>query len=353
MTIRRSTAAVVAAIAAASVGHAAGYSGEYVFGDSLSDIGNAAEGLGANFPNPPSYGDSFTNGPVAVQRLAGNLGLPALTPSLWLTGFSDIHGLFGPGYVPGTDYAVGGATAAASAVGGIPAINLPRQVAAYSAVSGLVADPKALYVVMIGGNDVREAVLKGTGAAALAAGVTTELATLEALANEGAANLLVVNVPNVGISPEFNQENPSLAGLATQYSQQYDSALAMGLAALTLPTGTKLTDFDLYDFNAGVIANAAAEGITDVTDPCYTATPYTAASTTACGPNGANIGAFAFWDDIHPTATIHALWSDGFAADLAAVPEPNVWAMMILGLAGLGAAVRRRRATCAIGAVER
>jgi phospholipase/lecithinase/hemolysin len=102
-----------------STARAADFSAEYVFGDSLSDRGNIAElenvlnfqmhgfFLG-NFPDPPSNHDSFTNGPVAVQVLAQSLGLNA-NPSLWLTGFQDPAGLF-PGFTPGTNYAVGGAT---------------------------------------------------------------------------------------------------------------------------------------------------------------------------------------------------------------------------------------------------
>lgn len=97
--------------AMASSALAAPYSAEYVFGDSLSDRGNLAEAVyHSNFPNPPSSHDSFTNGPVAVQVLAQSFGLNA-DPSLWLTGFRDVYGLFGgASYVPGTNYAVAGAT---------------------------------------------------------------------------------------------------------------------------------------------------------------------------------------------------------------------------------------------------
>ena len=64
------------ALIALSAAQAAGFSAEYVFGDSLSDNGNLAELLRiGNFPNPPSFHDSFTNGPVAVARLAQHLGL--------------------------------------------------------------------------------------------------------------------------------------------------------------------------------------------------------------------------------------------------------------------------------------
>jgi phospholipase/lecithinase/hemolysin len=51
------------ALLAASAAQAADFSAEYVFGDSLSDNGNLASVFGTNFPNPPSFHNSFTNGP--------------------------------------------------------------------------------------------------------------------------------------------------------------------------------------------------------------------------------------------------------------------------------------------------
>ena len=152
-------------------------------------------------------------------------------------------------------------------------INLPQQVAAFSARSGNVADPAALYVVMIGGNDVRNAALQGTGAAAVAAGVASELAAVASLSSVGAKNILVVNVPDFGLTPEFAQDNPSLAATATSFSQLYDRQLAAGLATMTLPAGSDLSQFDLYGFNNAILASAASHGFTDTTDRCYTNTP--------------------------------------------------------------------------------
>ena len=163
--VRSSILALAAALASAplvSAARAGDFSAEYVFGDSLSDNGNLAELLNVenyaehghyfgNFPNPPSFHDSFTNGPVAVAGLAQNLGL-SLTPSLWVTGFKDPAGLFGgPSFAPGTNYAVAGAL---SATPSPVSINLLSQIGAYSAYTSGHADPNALYVVMIGGNDV-------------------------------------------------------------------------------------------------------------------------------------------------------------------------------------------------------
>ena len=301
----------------------------YAFGDSLSDNGNLAAGLHTTFPNPPSFNNSFTNGPVAVQLLAESLGLTA-NASLWLTA---------PSVPAGTNYAVGGATSAAFAVGGSMGINLPQQVGAYSAFVSDHADPNALYVVMIGGNDVRNAALQGTGAGAITDGVDTEVTEISTLADEGAKHFLGVNVPNVGIIPEFAQENPGLAAEATTFSQLYDTDLAAQLQTLELTPGTNLTDFDLFGFNANILADAAAHGFTNTTDPCYafTGLPTSTASNTGCDTG--NIDSFVYWNDIHPTAPVQALWAQGLRA---AVPEPSTWAMLLIGFSGLAFAGYRR-----------
>lgn len=305
------------------------YTAEYVFGDSLSDNGNIAAAFGVSFPNPPSYHDSFTNGPVAVQWLAQAMGL-SLEPSLWTTA---------PASVSGTNYAVGGATAAT----GIAPFNLPQQVGAYSLYNGGVGDPDALYVVMIGGNDLRNAARDGTGAAAITAGVNTELAAISALALEGARNFLIVNVPNVGVIPEFTQDHPSLAADATAYSRSYNAQLAGGLAALesTLLGGASVDLFDLYGFGEDILANAAAFGFTNTTDPCFTDTPSSAATTAGCGPGGANIDQYIYWDKVHPTARLHRLWAQAFGQSLGVVvpvPEISTWSMLLVAFAGIGVA---------------
>lgn len=311
----------------ASAARAADFSAEYVFGDSLSDNGNLASigpSIGLTFTDPPSFNNSFTNGPVAVQLLAESLGLSA-NASLWLTSPTP----------QGTNYAVGGATSATPPKG---VINLLNQVDAYSAFESGRADSNALYVVMIGGNDVRNAAL-GAGAGAVTAGVQAELAAISTLNGEGAEHFLVVNVPNVGLIPEFTEAdppNPTQVADATMFSQMYNADLAGGLAGLDLGGEATLTDFDLYDFNANILANA---GFTNTTDPCYSNTPGSTASNTGCST--ANIDSFVYWDAIHPTARIHALWAAGFEA---AVPEPSTWAMLLIGFLALGFAGYRRGA---------
>jgi phospholipase/lecithinase/hemolysin len=339
MSIRRtSVAAWIAAVLLSSISatQASPYTAEYVFGDNLSDNGNLAEVFyHQNFPNPPSYHDSFTNGPVAVAQLGGSLGL-TVAPSLWVTGFSDTFNLFGgPSYSAGTNYAVGGATAQAQAVGGSPGINLPQQVGAFNALTAAHADPNALYVIMIGSNDVRDATLNNTGAPAISTGVATEIAAVQTLADEGASNLLVVNVPDIGATPEFALNDPSLAHVATDLTQLYNASLAAGLTSLSL-AGLKL--FDLYGFNMSLLDNAASNGLSDTTNPCFVGTPLTTATTPQCGPNGVNIGDLAYWDPSNPSGTVHTLWADGLEAaiDVAATPVAEPASIAILGVGVVG-----------------
>lgn len=48
----------------------------FVFGDSLSDIGNSYDQtFGLLPPDPPYFEGRFSNGPLAVETLAQNLGL--------------------------------------------------------------------------------------------------------------------------------------------------------------------------------------------------------------------------------------------------------------------------------------
>lgn len=337
------------------------YSGIYVFGDSLSDRGNLAEtgfvqtSVGyplINYPNPPSNHDSFTNGPVAVQVLAQSFGLNA-DPSVFVTGFKDVNNLFGGlSYVPGTNYAVANATAAAAPpAGGVPGANLPQQVGAYGSFSGGKADAAALYVLFAGGNDVRNAALSGksrTGPASVTAGVNAEVTALQTLETAGARKFLVVNVPDVGNIPEFQKENPTKAAAATTYSQQFDTQLAAGIAGVVNPAGTTIVQFDLYSF-ANAIQAAALAGklpITNTTDFCYTQAPIGTATTTACGPGAVNIDQLYFWDHIHPTGYVQNLWGQGFAQALAGtpltLPVPAPAGAAVAGL--LAMAWMRRRA---------
>jgi len=159
----------------------------YVFGDSLSDTGNLASIAGA-FPQPPYFENRVTNGLVAVEIMANRLGLPLQT---------SLH-LLGP--ASGTNYAV-----AAAKVTRNESIDLNTQVALFLANHGGVAPANALYVMFIGGNDIRQArsTADWTAAVQLLDEAAKTIATeMQVLAASGAKNWLVVNSSDIGRIPE-------------------------------------------------------------------------------------------------------------------------------------------------------
>ena len=265
-------AAAAALLAVASPALAAPFSAEVVFGDSLSDNGNLADALGHNFPTPPFFNNSFTNGPVAVQVLAQRLGLQATASYFPTAGVS----VSNPGVAPGTNFAVAGATAGTSiptgtsASQGVTGLNLGAQIGAFLTGAGGTAPASALYTVFIGGNDVRTAAHQGS-AAYVTDGITAELQGIATLIARGAKNLLVVNVPDVGLIPEFTTYSPAgQAAAATAYSQSYNAQLAAGVAALVSANPTdNIKLFDLYGFNNNIVANPGSLGITNNTQACY------------------------------------------------------------------------------------
>ncbi|RZL29482.1 MAG: PEP-CTERM sorting domain-containing protein, partial [Rubrivivax sp.] len=71
-------------------------------------------------------------------------------------------------------------------------------------------------------------------------------------------------------------------------------------------------------------------GITNATTPCGSFT----------GSIGISCSVSQFSDALHPSAISHQMMA---AAALAAVPEPQTYGLMALGLGVIGAVARRRR----------
>jgi len=306
----------------AGLAQAAGFSQIYVFGDSLSDIGN----LHAVDPSRPVR---FSNGPVAVEDLAQDLGL-SLSPSLHL---------LPPGSSPaqyGNDYAVAGAVAIDN--DGNPAtpdINVPTQVNAFLQIHGGHAPADALYVMMIGGNDIfaaQDILMNGSWDSGIAAdqrvakaanAVQTELGTLIAA---GARHILVVDAPDVGKAPITRIKAAQLAANATNFYQtlvaselpdltrglsvDYDLRLALAVDNVEEATQINIKQYSLFKLLDKLTNNPDEYGYTNVTDPClYELTVTTPHLNPSCDFNS-----WLFYDEIHPTAITHKRAGDAMAA---------------------------------------
>ena len=307
----------------------------YAFGDSLSDGGNLSTlttGLGATEPvSPPYYqatydvggvaktvGNVFSNGPTWVQDLSVTLGLGTLAPSL----------------LGGTDFAVGGAETGPTTLNQgnsqLAAISLPSQIADFRTT---VASPSAnaLYTLWIGSNDLLD-ILGATSltAAQQASDVTTavnnELNDVASLVAAGAKNLLVVDVPDLGKTPEVmdglanNTSTPSASfdALASQLAANYDAQLNAGLEAVAKPDGLDLHILNAFQIIDNAVATPSAYGLSNVTQPVWSGS-FTSASSGTLAATGSAQNGYLFFDHLHPTETGHQVIA---AAALTALEGP-------------------------------
>ncbi|MGE0222917.1 MAG: SGNH/GDSL hydrolase family protein [Acetobacteraceae bacterium] len=286
---------------------AGGFSAVYAFGDSLSDAGNVSALTLRNVPvSPPYAGGVFSNGPVWVQQLSQEFGLPPVKASL--TG--------------GTDYAYGGAR-----TGAIPGYtpnpsDLPSQLGQFAAnVPNPSAD--ALYTVWIGANDMLD-VANDTSltaeqrSASVQQAVSNEVGFVNNLISLGAQHVMVLNLPNLGQTPYEVQRGPDVAAQATATAQEYNTLLADQLQDVVATSGVDLQLVDTFTFLDTAIATPGAYGLTNVTDPLWTGNITDPNSGTLQASGDAQAG-YLFFDTLHPSGTAHALLA-ATIADQVSVP---------------------------------
>ncbi|RMF16132.1 MAG: hypothetical protein D6758_08540 [Gammaproteobacteria bacterium] len=269
------------------------YSKVYVFGDSLSDMGNLAS-VTQPFPNPPFAGNRVSNGAVGVEVMASMLGV-TLAPSLHLIGPEQ-----------GTNYAVAGARA-----GTDEPIDLNTQVGAFLLNHGGQAPSDALYVMFIGGNDVRAARDEADFTTALGiirTAVQGEEQALRTLIGAGARHIMVINVPNIGSIPETQLiaeqlGQPMLPVMASWKTMIYNRKLSRAVKRIERDTEVDIVEADLFRLFSNILRDADAYGYTNTTEACFSSR--TMSFNPGCN-YGANFDSYVFFDEIHPTAVTHA-----------------------------------------------
>ncbi|QLE42151.1 SGNH/GDSL hydrolase family protein [Nostoc sp. C052] len=296
---------------------AASFDQLYVFGDSLSDIGNIYNASGQTYPpSPPYFEGRFSNGPNWVDYLGNQLGLhPTLVTDI---NFTTIP----PTPIPtqGINFAFGGATSGLdNAV--FPNQNLPGVLKQVSGFAGILqannqtADPNALYTLWAGANDFLFVNPEDS-----ATPISNISQALNTLAGIGAKNILVFNLPDLGQLPGANKDgrNPTTLSNST-------SAFNLGLAQ-TVSTLGQNPDLNITYIDTNSLFNQASTfGFTNVTESCLDRLDI-------CNPANNN---FLFWDDFHPTTAGHKVIADVALAAIEAksVPEPSI----NLGILALGA----------------
>lgn len=238
----------------------------YVFGDSLSDVGNVFEATkGDNPPSPPYFQGHYSNGPVWVEYLAQQLKL---------TINKDMN------------FASGGATTGGAQ--GIPP-GLLTQINSYTATVSS-AQPQALYLIWAGANDYLG------GDTDFTVPINNLLTAVKSLLAIGAKNIYVVNLPDLGKLPGTltTQRSGSLTDLTNKHN--YGLATALKSENQQLSSEINLRYLDVNALFYQVSNHPQKFGLTNVTDPCLIY------FSVCADPNK-----YLFWDSVHPTTIAHKL----------------------------------------------
>jgi phospholipase/lecithinase/hemolysin len=247
-------------------GQGAPFTGIVGFGDSLSDTGNffALTGL----PPAPYFEGRVSNGIVWIEYLAE---LMELSPESVV------------------NYAYAGATTGRSNENDIPDLvefpGLQDEIDFFvEDLDGKKADKRALYIVWAGANDF---FVSDVSAETIATGVENTLNAVQRLHQVGARRIMVVNLPDLGLTPFGRSVDPAgLSFVSAVYNATLDSALD-GLEA----AGIKTIRVDSAGILQDVVANPGSFGFSNVVD-AYLAT-------------GGDPSGFLFWDSVHPTTHGH------------------------------------------------
>ena len=310
-------AAVTLSIAGASAAERPPYSGIVVFGTSLSDSGNAFA-LRGGTNTPPDYlvdpllipsvpyargGHHFSNGATWIEQFARSIGLAG-----------SVRPAFASSSPTATNYAVGSARAYDDGAN----FNLTDQVSAFLADAGGAAPSDALYVIEMGSNDIRDAIVAyQTGGPAAAQAILLQAiqsiaAQIQTLHAAGAREFLVWIPPNVALTPALRglaAVNPAVTPLATGLTLAFNAGLKGALAGLAQLPGVTITQLDAYTLLNNIAAAPDGYGLTDVASACLTPSvpPF------FCQ----NPDDYLFWDGIHPSRAGHAITAQEAARVLA------------------------------------
>lgn len=288
---------------------AATFSQMFVFGDSLSDIGNLYAQtsslipfLPIGVPTSPPYDQKFSNGDLWVEYLADGL-VP------------------GPEALTINNFAVGGATTSDfNIVNGVddflpfpilPGFDgLQEQVFDNYLDTNPIIDPDALYTLWAGANDYL-----GGGVSDPAVPVNNLEQAIDAFVDAGVENLLVLNLPDLGQLPTALGD-PTRSAALSAIADQHNMLLTQAVQDIS-----QVTLFDVKSLFDQALAGGF--GFTNTTEPCLQG--FIAPVPGFAGVPCSNPNQVLFWDNMHPTAKAHEEVAKAVLDELhtKAQPAPN------------------------------
>ena len=249
-----------------TVAYGGSYTDFLLFGDSLTDTGNAKDMLG--YPVAPYDRGRFSEGPVWADHLANSLALPAPTASR----------------LGGKNFAYGGSQTGMglSTIPNFAVPNLGQQIADYTSTFGTIAATD-LVTVWSGTNDFNA----GLDPAITGANIDQHVRDLY---NLGGRRFLIGNFAGFDIDP-------------------FNDALSGVLPGLRNLEGIEIEVADFESLAQKIFKNPGSYGFTNLSgricQPCNIAAISDPNLNVETNQIASNPEEFLLWDQIHPSAALH------------------------------------------------
>ena len=280
------------------------FSNLIIFGDSISDTGNAAF---IDLPFP-FFENRISNGPIAVDLIANALNLSSERSGHLL------------GNIEGFNYAVVGGN-----IEGSDPEDMNQQVDAYLDRVDQQAESDALYVLIMGGNDLRDirGITNPSQATQRISSAVIELERqIERLVAAGARAFFVTNVPNVGRIPETLERvstDPDIVSRAEGYVREYNVVFEQAMTSFRQRSDLSFVTFDFFAAFENVLDNGLSLGFSNTTEGCFDIDGPTIEL--ECIILG--FESRVFFDSVHPSSAASLIVGNQMIAALPPFPLPE------------------------------
>lgn len=251
-----------------------------VFGDSLSDQGNVAAFTGY-IKSPPYWGGRISNGPVWVEWTGAGFGITMER------GIGDL--------LNGTNRAWGGAAAGEGYYQGV-VMNAGPQIEDYLRNND-VSDSD-LFAIWIGGNNFLQ------GATETQYVVDLIIGHLETLDAAGATRIIVMNLPNMDITPYYSELTIEEVNDAIEGGARYNSQLRHDVIAVNARTNAVIQLVEINKMFDEMADSPEYYHITEIAKPvCEFEGELCVGSPDSTPPSDGHL----FFDSVHPTELAHKI----------------------------------------------
>ena len=275
---------------------------------------------------PPYFNGRFSNGPVWAEGVAAEFTSQGLVAANFA--FGGAQAVTNADAIPDLALQLGlfSASVPTSALGSRPLASLWFGVNDLFAALDDFADGLAsLGDVEAAGRDA---------AAAVSGGAETLLAA-------GIRDVVILNLPDLGSLPAYNLFDPVSVTAAMAGSDAFNAELDTKIDQLRT-LGLNVTEIDIYGLFDSLLEDPSQFGVEDATNPCFIP------GVSLCTPEQAM--SLAFFDPVHPNATIHAAVQQQVRAAISPIPLPLPVVFLGTGLVALFGISRCRKTAPALTA---